>query len=134
VFGKTLSDLPRYRLGSDIAFNCRRVRKHIDTSLRTISSNGNSSHSDACAWITKRILRSGFELVMEREGVYTRDLYLCYESFSRHYGRREREMYEVLELAVNPTDDGARLRALLERCLEWLPLEIARVFPTIRPV
>ena len=45
-------------------------------------------------------------------------------------GRKE---FYGLELAVNPTDDGARLRALLERCLEWLPLEIARVFPTIRP-
>ena len=42
---------------------------------------------------------------MVKEQRYTRDLYLCYESFAKHYPEKEREMYRALELAINPKTD-----------------------------
>lgn len=40
-----------------------------------------------CKNMMKVMIRSGFELVMEREGQYTPDLFLCYHTFYRctHY-------------------------------------------------
>lgn len=59
----------------------------------------------ACTWIMKRLLRTGFELVMTDVKKYTRDLYLCYEAFSKYYPMHEQTMKKVLWLAINPTVD-----------------------------
>jgi hypothetical protein len=47
-------------------------------------------------WISKRIVRSGFEVTMKRTDRVTRDLYLCYEQFSMFYPEHARQMYQVL--------------------------------------
>ena len=39
---------------------------------------------------------------MEEERRFTRDLYLCYESFAKHYPEKRMEMFHALKLAVNP--------------------------------
>jgi hypothetical protein len=44
-------------------------------------------------WISKRIVRSGFEVTMTRSDHFTRDLYLCYEQFAPE---RADETYHVL--------------------------------------
>jgi len=66
-----------------------------------------------CRWITKKIVRAGFERVAERERAYTRDLYPCWEAFARHTPEMAQPMYEVLALAVNPCFDAARISAAL---------------------
>lgn len=50
----------------------------------------------ACSWLMKNFLRASFELVMERSQRYTRDLYLCYESFAEYYPEKEAEARELL--------------------------------------
>lgn len=62
-----------------------------------------------CKWMMKKILRSGFEIVMLKERSYTRDLWPCYMSFVKHYPKRAREMKTVLLLAINPTSDKAAI-------------------------
>jgi len=66
-----------------------------------------------CRWVTKKIVRAGFERVAERERTYTRDLYPCWEAFARHTPQMAQPMYEVLALAVNPCFDAARIRDAL---------------------
>lgn len=66
-----------------------------------------------CRWIMKKIVRSGFELVATSERAYTRDLYPCWEAFSRHYPDEAARMRQVLELAVNPVSDRDRIRLAL---------------------
>lgn len=67
-----------------------------------------------CQWAMKRMIRGGFALVMEAEKKYTRDLYLCYEAFSRHYPASAVQMRKALELAVEPSGDPHVTLALLE--------------------
>lgn len=66
-----------------------------------------------CRWVTKKIVRAGFERVAERERAYTRDLYPCWEAFARHAPEMAQPMYEVLALAIHPCFDTARINAAL---------------------
>lgn len=79
-----------------------------------------------CRWLSRRLLRSGFELVMLHEGSYTRDLYPCYATFSRHVPEREREMRRALLLALSPSANRAGLLAFWQEFGGWLVAEIER--------
>ncbi|MDO8604572.1 MAG: hypothetical protein Q7K40_04245 [bacterium] len=91
-------------------------------------AENNEEREERCSWIMKRILRTGFELVMEREQKYTRDLYPSYVSFAKHYPSKKYDMYEALELAMNPIHDSRVLVPFLRLWIGWLPGEIERVF------
>lgn len=77
-----------------------------------------------CAWVCKRIVRSGFDLVMIKEKKFTRDLYLCWESFSKHYPAQKANMFEVLNLCLNPVSDVQEISNTLDRITPWLLAEI----------
>lgn len=82
---------------------------------------------DICSWIMKRIVRIGFEIVMERENCFTRDLYPCYELFSKHYPAKQAQMFRILELAVFPTIDKTLITAQMSILKEFLVAEGAKL-------
>jgi predicted nucleotidyltransferase len=67
----------------------------------------------ACTWIMTAIVRAGFELVMERDRSYTRDLYPNYERFSAYFPEKEAEMRRILSLAIEPTDDKETINEVI---------------------
>lgn len=73
-----------------------------------------------CKTIMKRILRTGFELVMESAHAYTRDLESCLQIFSEFYPERRTEMTRAFELSIHPTADSNRVIPLLEGLGEWV--------------
>jgi hypothetical protein len=68
---------------------------------------------EACVWIMKALVRTGFELVMERDQSYTRDLYPNYERFSAYYPEKEPEMRRILSLAIEPTESKEIINEVL---------------------
>lgn len=80
-----------------------------------------------CTWLMKDILRSGFELTMERSKRYTRDLYLCYKDFSEYYPDKEPLMREVLDLALNPTSDIEKILEIKNKIAPFLIEEAKKV-------
>lgn len=80
-------------------------------------------------WSAKQILRAGFELVMEDEQKYTRDLYPCYEAFSRYYPEYEPQMRKVLENALYPTDSEEDFQAMLVSIGPWLVEQVHARYP-----
>jgi hypothetical protein len=64
-------------------------------------------------WISKRIVRSGFEVTMKRSDRFTRDLYLCYEQFSGCFPERSKEMYQVLINCLNGEDSPTQFEGLV---------------------
>lgn len=80
-----------------------------------------------CTWMMKNILRTGFELTMERSQKYTRDLYLCYEGFSEYYPEYESQMRVVLDLALNPVTNKEEIINALEAIIPWMISECKRV-------
>ena len=72
------------------------------------------------------MLRTGFELVMERANKYTRDLYPCYKAFADYYPEKESQMKEILHYALNPTDDMEKIRKLRGDFFPWLVEEVKK--------
>jgi uncharacterized protein len=69
-------------------------------------------------WFSRRIVRSGFEVTMDRSKRFTRDLYLCYEDFAKFYPIWSQSMYRVLTNCLNGEDDPVQygdLVAFLDR-------------------
>jgi len=106
IFGKDLS-FPQasFKIGKECYIHIFFIGKDIKDFYRYISQEPEEEIPDICSWIAKRIVRTGFEIVMKKENLYTRDLYPCYKSFVKYYPEREKQMYELLELAVYPVND-----------------------------
>jgi hypothetical protein len=64
-------------------------------------------------WISKRIVRSGLEVTMNRSDRFTRDLYLCYEQFSNFYPERSKQMHHVLINCLNGHDSPVQYEELV---------------------
>jgi uncharacterized protein len=74
-------------------------------------------------WFSRRIVRSGFEVTMDRSNHFTRDLYLCYEDFARFYPDCSERMYHVLVNCLNGEEDPLRY----EELVAFLSQEGARI-------
>jgi predicted nucleotidyltransferase len=140
VFGEDLAArLPAYRPGADMVIHANDVLRPIERlsdDLRALTLIGKfpfgarlfKSFNDGCrpvvrlgcAEIMKRIIRVGFEIVMEEEGVYTRDLYPCYKIFSKYFPEKERSMRTALELAINPSSDPQEILSFLDDFGPWI--------------
>lgn len=110
-----------YRIGPDIAQHAPNLSREIEETKSWLARDQLAGEVvKKCRWIMKRLIRSGFELVMERAQVYTRDLYPCYQYFSRYYPERKADMYHALELAVNPTTEKDKIIEVLNQLGGWL--------------
>ncbi len=83
----------------------------LQQELETI--NDPEEIKSACVWIMKAIVRSGFELVMERDRSYTRDLYPNYARFIIYFPEKEAEMKRILSLAIEPTVNKETISVVL---------------------
>lgn len=130
VYGLNLADdIPPLKPGKETAQHVKGIAREVAKTREWLDEeHAEDEIRRRCAWIMKRLLRAGFELVMERSGKYTRDLYPCYEGFSEYYPEKRDEMYRVLELAINPTSDTGEIRQTLGGLGTWIGFETERVF------
>ena len=106
VHGMDVADRTEpFVLGPEVAFQTRFFRQHLEAFVRGYAHEPVADRPGFLGWMLRRFLRLGMELVMVEEGRYTRDLYLCYESFAKHYPTQAGRMRRALELAVNPIAD-----------------------------
>lgn len=126
VYGKNLaSEIDPFEL-KDMVGHSYYIEKELDRLPEIFEDEKNDPTElrDTCVWITRRIVRSGFDLVMEQEKKFTRDLFLCYESFSKYYPHKKEIMYKILNLSLNPTDDVTEINSVLNEITPWLIEEI----------
>lgn len=130
VFGNNLSDtLQALKPGLDTAQHFEGIAEEITKTKEWLEKERTAEEiKRKCTWIMKRIIRSGFELVMERSQKYTRDLYPCYDEFSKYYPDKKEEMYRSLELAINPISDKNIILDILDNFGGWLVNEVDSVF------
>ncbi len=128
IYGESLANtIPPMKPGTDTAQHVKYIQIEIIKTKQWLEGEHTEEEiKRKCTWIMKRMLRSGFELVMERSQKYTRDLYLCYEGFSEYYPEKKEAMYRVLELAVNPTSDKSEIGIVLEGIGSWMTEEVER--------
>jgi len=80
-------------------------------------------------WVAKRYIRTGFELCIEKENFFTRDLYKCYEVFGKYYPEKKHPMYNLLGQALEPTLSQDQLLSLVNTFGEWLQSEVHKKYP-----
>lgn len=106
-------------------FQTRHFREHFNTFINEFPSEPIEQQPGFIIWIAKRYLRVGMEFVLRRENRYTRDLYLCYRSFAKHYPEQATSMHRTLELALNPENTN-EVETFLYEFGAWLAGEADR--------
>ncbi len=125
VYGKSLIEsVDPYKLSPEIAIQTRYFERHLKQFTDDYAAEPEADRPAFIAWLLRRFLRLGMELVMLDEQRYTRDLYLCYESFAEHYPEQAPQMYRALTLAVNPETGPAT--DFIKNFGAWLSGEAAR--------
>lgn len=128
VYGEDIAQtIAAIKLG-EAAQHYRSIQSDIEKSIRFFEGDNDLQFKKQCAWIMKRILRTGFELVMERAQKYTRDLYPCYESFSFYYPEKSTLMRKTLDLVLNPSQHPEIVLPILYAWREWMPEEVKKFF------
>ena len=118
IYGEDIvPDLPRFKIDMNAIAHSRSLKKDIQDTLE-----GNHS----CGWIMKRIVRVGLEICMIEEQVYTRDLFPCYQVFSKYYPEWEEKMRESLTIAIEPIHDSEIINGILNTLGIFLIKEVER--------
>lgn len=127
--------LPKYKPGIALvnhAFDWQSDLNRTLTFLQELSVNQINFAAQVkarCGWIARRMVRTGFELIMEKDQSFTRDLYPCYERFSFYFPEQRLLMRKALELAIEPSDNRAGLLVFLRQFGRWLVEQVDREFP-----
>lgn len=128
VYGEPI-EVPKLKVGKGMALHSPTFHNRFSWFQKFLERDDSEEEiKKDCVWLMKGLLRTGFELTMERSQKYTRDLYRCYETFSEYYPEKESEMREVLDLALNPTGDKIRIKQVMDNLGAWLFDEIPNHF------
>lgn len=125
VYGKEIA-IPKIKAGKDMILHATSPRLGLIMSgvvENLAKETTGEGIKKRCVWFMKTILRVGSEITMERSKKYSRDLYLCYEMFVEYYPEKEKEMKQVLFLALNPTDNKDEIIEIVSEFGVWLAKE-----------
>ena len=75
---------------------------------------------------SKRMLRTGFELVMLDMQVYTRELYLCYKACTSKWPQFDGLWLELLSFSINGAQDFRRYSEILETLGKFIATLVSR--------
>ncbi|MBC6973000.1 nucleotidyltransferase [Bacillus sp. Xin] len=127
LFGEDIRpQLPKYKVSQELA---REHLIHLQSQIEQacgelIHNKGSDDITDCCRWIMKIVVRAGLALTIDKEGLYSRDLYPAYELFSKHYPEQEQNMRKALQYAVDPIDDIIENLAFLDNFGGWMLKEV----------
>jgi uncharacterized protein len=121
--------LPRYRLTSLLA---RETNGDLGDLLPRWRDRLGEARTDASLHVLsrgvgRRLVRTGFTLVMPRWGGWTSDLDESATVFGRYYPARRDQMQAAAAVARTPTADSSVLGMLIDDLAAWLAAEYAAV-------
>ena len=128
LYGKEI-EVEKRRPGNDMILHIANDERYENAEkwFREVDLSSEEKIKNKCVWLMKNVLRSGFEITMERSKRYTRDLYLCYKDFSEYYPDKEPLMREVLDLALNPVSDIEKILEVKNKIAPFLIEEAKKV-------
>lgn len=119
VYGKDLQE-SKIKLDENILIHSKKFNKTMEWFENKLKEDlPQSERINACVWMSKQFLRTGMELCVLRSQKYSRDLYLCWEQFSYYYPEKSDDMYELLNLALNPISDSEKIKGLNKDWTKW---------------
>jgi hypothetical protein len=128
VFGEDVAQrIEPYRIDHDAVTHLFNLRQDWATCERVCAKGEPDVSNVVLKRMVKRIVRSGFELVAEREQKYTRDLGLCSDIFAKYYPPRAQDMAKIASLLVD-ADLLVQVPAL-RSMVEWLAVKAQVAYP-----
>jgi hypothetical protein len=123
VFGESIAPtFPQFKAGKVMCLNSNWLKEDIQVFQQKLYQKTNTLAD--CQAIMKVIIRSGFELVIEKEQRFTADLYLCYKTFSKYFPIYEPAMRQALDWFLNPIINQKSLLFFLQNLGTFLITEI----------
>ncbi|MEV7320331.1 nucleotidyltransferase domain-containing protein [Streptomyces sp. NPDC093970] len=131
LLGEDLAEfLPRYRPDStlaretngDLALHLPRWRRRI-----AAAGDGEEALRPLVRFMSRRLVRTGFTLVMPRWNGWTSDLREMAEAFAGYYPERSEQLRRAAVSGYDPVGDRAVLRSYVDDLGPWLADEYARV-------
>ncbi|MDZ5608977.1 nucleotidyltransferase [Bacillus pseudomycoides] len=123
IFGEDIRPrLTKYKVSKELAYeHLIHLQAQIEQAREELIHNeGREDIKDCCRWIMKIVVRAGLALTIDREGLYSRDLYPAYELFSKHFPEQERNMRKALQYAVNPIGEIIEILTFLNNFGSWM--------------
>ena len=122
VWGEDVSALiQKYRPNHQLMLNSKWLATDVEDFKNLPTEQYTPEDGQA---ILKILLRVGFELVMERVGKFTNDLYLCYRDFSSYYPQYEADMRQCLFWYLNPPSHKEELENVVYRIGAFLSKKV----------
>ncbi|MCX4763861.1 nucleotidyltransferase domain-containing protein [Streptomyces sp. NBC_01275] len=131
LLGEDLAEhLPRYRPDSllaretngDLALALPRWRERIVS-----ADDSDEARRPLVRFMSRRLVRTAFTLVMPRWNGWTSDLHEMAEAFGGYYPQRAQQLRTAAVLGYEPTGDADVLRTYVDDLGPWLADEYARV-------
>jgi predicted nucleotidyltransferase len=133
VYGIDMSrELPEMQPGEDTRISMPATKRRIEATMRALDEV--TDEEELKEWsrgVTRRMIRSAYELIEVEEGKYTRELEKCVEVFSLYYPDQADSIRKALEITRVPSSNKDETQALLQTFGKWLIVEIERKFPGI---
>jgi hypothetical protein len=122
IYGEDIiPSIPNFKPDRQMMLNYFWLEKDL-----TVFYRKSTIKKEDCRKIMKLILRTGFELTMERNHEFTTDLYLCYKTFCQYYPSKNKEMKQVLLLYLNPSHEAFFLKNFLNNFGNWMISEVRK--------
>ena len=132
IYGEDLAQiLPKYKPGISGIMSAWGLNYAINRANEIFLAQemSPSEIQTSCRWMMSKLVRSGFELVMEHDGRYTRDLVLASEAFSEYYPKKKMDMEHALRLAIYPTTDKKEVLQIMASLGTWLSKQFEGKLP-----
>ncbi len=129
IYGENLSSkLPKFKPSQKVAlaFNgdCQKV---LAAAIKQLLKNPSIAETEKiCRSTLRKIVRTGFSQVMDREKSWTTDLKKSYLAFIKYYPEQKALMKQALNLAFVPTSDRNQLLELLSNFANALTIGSSR--------
>lgn len=126
--------LPRFRPSRALARGANgNIRRLLGDRRERLATAEPDEVAFVCRGIMRKIIRTGFTLVMPRYRGWTSDLEPAVAIFSAYYPEQEVAMREALALALTPSGDRWVVLGVLNTLGSWLDNEYDREIMSRRP-
>ncbi|PIZ45515.1 hypothetical protein COY32_05210 [candidate division WWE3 bacterium CG_4_10_14_0_2_um_filter_41_14] len=127
VYGENLATiLPPIKPGSESVVVSYNFPTILNEAIEQFSNSEFHVKAWHCRKLMRNLVRSGFEIVMEREQLWTRDLYPSYAYFAKNYPDYKDDMYQALTYSLNPMVDREKVLFLATNLGRFVETEISR--------
>lgn len=129
LFGKPI-EVSKIKLSKDLALHAPNFESRHSKLLSFLKEKTPNQEriKERVEWLGKGILRTGLEILIEKSGKYTRDLYPCYQVFSEYYPEKEKEMRAVLDLVLNPNVTQEKAKEVLLPISKFILEEANKIY------